>query len=89
MPCYDAPDRKGDIQYLLQKPSSEIHRYQIGNYIEALEDRRNLLAQLLCYVMNGMSPESREQAMKENYELACWWEHHDKFDKERCLEGKK
>lgn len=49
-----------------------------------LIERKDMLARLLCFVMNGLSPASQIFLCEKNPELKKWWESHQKFDKERA-----
>lgn len=60
-----------EISELLDK-SSEL--------VESLHARNKLLAPLLCYVMNGLDVNSRQNACNNNWDLKSWWKDHQKFD---------
>lgn len=48
--------------------------------VESLHARNKLLAQLLCYVMNDLDINSRQNACNNNWDLESWWKDHQKFD---------
>lgn len=48
-----------------------------------LINRKDMLARLLCFVMNGLNVQAQEFLCEKNPELKKWWIEHQQFDKER------